>query len=159
VALTEAALHLRPAHEADRASMARVHLTARAAAQMPTGGVTLVDLMADFALGWNADEFWVACGGAEEEQILGYVRFVHPDDHRVGWLDDLYVLPEASGSGIGTALLDLVKGHLPGGFGLWAFERNTSARGFYRARGLREVTRVAAHDSPTGESEVEFRWP
>lgn len=135
-------------------------MRARAAAPMPPAPARDV-VAARLAAGWEDDDFWVAqaCLGGRPAQVVGYVRFVRPDDHRVGWLDDLYVLPEASGAGVGTALLDVVKAHLGDGFGLWAFTSNRPARRFYAAQGLVEVEALTAEESPTGQAEVRLAWP
>lgn len=133
--------------------MAVVHRRARLVAPMPD--VTVAAASRALAAGWDDDEFWVAEQGGD---VVGYVRFVRPDGSRVGWLDDLYVLPEATGRGVGTALLDLVKASLPEGFGLWAFAANAPALSFYRVRGLREVERVEAAESPHAQSEVRLTW-
>ncbi|GGD18846.1 hypothetical protein GCM10007231_17490 [Nocardioides daphniae] len=138
--------------------MVEVHLAARAAAPMPPAGGRDV-VREGLASGWDEDELWVAEAElATGAAVVAYVRFVRPDARRVGWLDDLYVLPAAAGQGAGTALLDLVKAALPDGFGLWAFASNRPARVFYADRGLVEVEQVAAHESPTGEAEVRLEW-
>ena len=71
---------------------------------------------------------WVA---EAEGVVVGYLRLTGD------WLDDLYVVPEHAGQGVGSALLDLAKALRPGGFGLWVFETNVPARAFYAAHGLR----------------------
>ncbi|WP_319804400.1 GNAT family N-acetyltransferase [Nocardioides malaquae] len=149
----EEGLVLRPASPHDRPAMAVVQRRARVVAAMPD--VTLATAAQELAQGWDGDEFWVA---QERGEVVGYVRLVRPDAMREGWLDDLYVLPEAAGRGVGTALLDLVKGLLRDGFGLWVHASNSSARAFYRARGLDEVELVPAWESPRGESEVRVTW-
>ncbi|MFC6153271.1 GNAT family N-acetyltransferase [Nocardioides yefusunii] len=146
---------LRPAGEDDVVRMAALQVQARRAAPMP-GVVDPEVLAADLRAGLGDDEFWIA---ERDGEAVGYVRFVRPDATRVGWLDDLYVDPNASGQGVGTLLLEFVQASLPGGFGLWAFAENAPARAFYRASGLREREFVPAADSPTGEDEVRMTWP
>lgn len=51
------------------------------------------------------------------------------------WLEQLYVEPEAQGTGVGRALFAAVKEARPGGFSLRVFSRNTRARLFYEAVG------------------------
>lgn len=146
---------LRPAGPDDVAVLAEIQVRARRAAPMPDV-VDVAVLAADLASGMVGDEFWVAEFDAAP---VGYARFVLPDAERVGWLDDLYVVPEAAGRGVGTALLGVVESFLPGGFGLWAFASNVPAREFYRARGVREVEFVPAHESPTQCAEYRMAWP
>src|SRR2546423_1785013 len=59
------------------------------------------------------DEVWV---WQEDGAVVGFAAF---DETR---LDHLYVDPEHSGCGIGTALLGHVKSSRPGGFDLWTFQ-------------------------------------
>ena len=51
------------------------------------------------------------------------------------WIEQLYVLPEAQGQGVGTELLDVAK-RASERLQLWTFQRNASARRFYEARGF-----------------------
>jgi GNAT superfamily N-acetyltransferase len=70
------------------------------------------------------------CVVAEVEgRIVGFAC------ERDGWLNHLYVLEEFTGQSIGSALLESV----PAATQLWAFQRNTRAREFYRQRGWVEV--------------------
>jgi GNAT superfamily N-acetyltransferase len=57
---------------------------------------------------------------------------------RDGWVEQLYVLPEAQGRGAGTELLDVAK-HTFDRLQLWTFQRNDRARRFYEARGFELV--------------------
>lgn len=75
------------------------------------------------------------------------------------WLDMLYVLPEHAGSGIGSALLDLVKHARPQGFALWVFESNHSAREFYRRRGLVELEWTDGSGNEERQRDVRMAWP
>jgi ribosomal protein S18 acetylase RimI-like enzyme len=73
---------------------------------------------------------------ARSHELLGFCRYgVDPDDADNGHIFSLYVLPAASGRGIGGQLLaqalrDLDRRHL-GPVTLWVFERNETARRFY----------------------------
>lgn len=146
-------LHLRPAVADDLPVVAVVQRRARLAAPMPD--VTVAEVAATLAEGWEDDEHWVAEVGGE---VVGHLRLVLPDAERVGWVDDLYVLPEHAGQGVGSALLELARARLPEGFGLWAFVSNVPARAFYAGRGLREVEEVPADASPHGQAEVRLAW-
>lgn len=147
---------LRPATASQAPALAHLQVRARRSAAMPHDPRGEAELAADLAAGIGPDEVWVceASGG----EVLGYVRFVLPDAERVGWLDDLYVDPLHAGQGAGSALLGLVKGWLPSGFGLWAFSENRAARAFYARHGLDEAEHIAAADSPTGHDEIRLVW-
>jgi GNAT superfamily N-acetyltransferase len=74
------------------------------------------------------------------------------------WLDQLFVLPEYGGQGIGTGLLDLAKALRPGGFGLWVFESNLGARRFYERHGLVEVARTDGSENEEGAPDIHYAW-
>jgi putative acetyltransferase len=54
-----------------------------------------------------------------------------------GWLDHLYVDPEFQGRGLGSMLLDHVKGLEPRVVSLWVFQKNAGARRFYERHDFR----------------------
>jgi GNAT superfamily N-acetyltransferase len=74
------------------------------------------------------------------------------------WVDQLFVLPEYGGQGIGTGLLDLAKALRPGGFGLWVFESNLGARRFYERHGLVEVARTDGSENEEGAPDIHYAW-
>ena len=55
------------------------------------------------------------------------------------WLNLLFVHPDRPARGVGAALMELVKGLRPQGFGLRVYRANTRAREFYRRHGLIEL--------------------
>jgi chorismate mutase/GNAT superfamily N-acetyltransferase len=95
-------------------------------------------------------ETWVA---ERDGEVVGYV-VLDPE-----WLDSLYVRPDLTGQGIGSALLDLVKGLRPGGFALWVFETNTGARRFYARHGLWELERTDGSTNEEGAPDLRMAWP
>jgi GNAT superfamily N-acetyltransferase len=145
-------LTLRPAGAEDLAEIAEVHIEARDAAypSMPRTLHPPHEARA-WVSGWDLSTYslWVAEAGS----ILGYARF---DDV---WLDDLYVAPGAQGSGVGTALLDVVKAQRPDGFCLWVFESNTPARGFYTRHGLVELEHTDGWTNEEREPDLRMAWP
>ena len=58
-----------------------------------------------------------------------------------GFLNNLYVLPDCQGRGIGGALLSEVKAHAPEGVKLWTFEPNEGAIRFYERHGFVTIER------------------
>ncbi len=148
-------LTIRPATAADLAPIAEVFIASRAAAApaMPPSIHPPHEVHAFYgALDPLAGERepWVA----EDER--GIVAFT---ELKGDWLDDLYVLPEAQGEGIGSALLDLVKTLRPGGFSLWVFETNRPAREFYARHGLveRELTDGSGNEEKAPDIRMEWR--
>lgn len=145
-------LVLRPALGTDLPAIAELHIAARAAAypSMPHG-IHPPDEARAWVAGWELSVYdvWVA----EAEDLVGYARF---DDV---WLDDLYVAPAAQGTGIGSALLDLVKAQRPDGFCLWVFESNQPARAFYAARGLVELEHTDGSANEEKAPDLRMAWP
>ena len=146
-------LVLRPAGSGDVPAIARVFLDARAAAvpAMPPTvhphGEVLAYHHERLAAG---EELWVAEAAGE---VVGYC-------HVVGdWLDAIYVLPGRAGQGIGTAMLDLVKGLRPDGFALWVFVANEPARRFYRRHGLVELERTDGSGNEERTPDLRMAWP
>ena len=70
----------------------------------------------------------------------------------------LYVLPGYQGAGIGSALLETAKAARPGGFRLFAFQRNTPARNFYERRGFVAIAFGDGSGNEEGEPDVLYRW-
>ena len=86
-------------------------------------------------------------GGA----MTGVIAF-HDD-----WIEQLYVLPQARGQGVGTALLDIAKrtsDHLQ----LWTFQRNAQARHFYEARGFAIVEQTDGAGNEEKEPDARYLW-
>ncbi|RZI83299.1 MAG: GNAT family N-acetyltransferase, partial [Microbacterium sp.] len=149
-------LVLRPAHAADLAELAELFIATRRAAvpAMPLpveGDDEIRDWFDALTLGTapGAKEIWVA----EDEDVLG---FAVTDGN---WLDSIYVGPQHQARGIGSALLEVVKAQAPGGFALWVFASNTSARGFYHRHGLIELEHTDGSANPEGAPEVRMAWP
>lgn len=147
-------LTLRPATPRDAAEVAAVYAAARAAAvpAMPPALRTAEEDRAWFAatLTDGRHEAWLAEQG---EALVGFALLTPT------WLDALYVSPVAQRTGVGAALLDVVKSVLPGGFGLWVFESNDPARSFYRRHGLVELGCTDGSGNEEGRPDVEMVWP
>ncbi len=106
----------------------------------------------EWVVGWDltASAVWVA---EREGQVVGYVRWTPT------WLEDLYVLPAHHGRGMGAALLGVVKGACPNGFGLWVFESNEPARDFYAAHGLLALERTDGSANEELAPDIKMVWP
>jgi GNAT superfamily N-acetyltransferase/chorismate mutase len=145
-------LELRPATADDLPAVAEVLVRAREAAYpaMPHGIHPPADVRA-WVSGWDltTHDVWVASA----DTLLGYARF---DDI---WLDDLYVDPAAQSTGVGSALLDLVKAQRPAGFCLWVFESNEPARAFYRTRGLLDLEHTNGSANQEKAPDLRMGWP
>jgi len=76
---------------------------------------------------------------------------------RDGWIDQLYVLPDAQGRGVGTELLGIAKGAF-GQLQLWTFQRNAPARRFYEARGFELVEQIDGTRNEEKEQDARYVW-
>ena len=88
---------------------------------------------------------WVA---EVDGRVLGYASAGD------GFLNNLYVLPDCQGRGIGGALLAEVKRQLTGGVRLWTFEPNVGAIRFYERHGFETIERT---DGQANEEKVADR--
>lgn len=101
-----------------------------------------------------------------EADLVGFAC-VFPDEHPTygAFLDNLHVVPQRTGQGIGRRLLTAVAERLladkrRGGLYLWVIEQNVRARQFYSKAGAQEVECVAL-SMPDGSRPKEMRcyWP
>jgi len=74
-----------------------------------------------------------------------------------GWVDQLYVLAEWTGRGVGSRLVALAKARHDA-LDLWAFQSNVDAIRFYEGHGFVEVERTDGSDNEEGEPDVHLRW-
>jgi GNAT superfamily N-acetyltransferase len=91
---------------------------------------------------------WGAFDGAA---MVGMLAF------REGWIDQLYVLPDAQGRGVGTELLSVAQdaiGHIQ----LWTFQRNARARRFYEARGFVLLRETDGARNEEREPDALYLW-
>ncbi len=89
--------------------------------------------------------------GAGDPAIVGIMAL------RVGWIEQLYVLPEHQGRGFGGLLLDQAKAAFDT-LQLWTFQRNLPARRFYEARGFTAIRETDGRDNEEREPDVLYRW-
>jgi GNAT superfamily N-acetyltransferase len=94
-------------------------------------------------------EVWV---WEQESAIVGFIAL---DD---AMLDYLYVEPEVTGRGIGSALLKHAKERRPGGFTLWTFQQNEGARRFYERGGLHAIRFTDGEDNEEQKPDVLYEW-
>ena len=96
------------------------------------------------------DEVIVAQTGG---RIVGFVAMSNGD-----LLEHLYVHPELTGRGIGSALLERAKARMPGGFRLWVFQANAGARRFYERHGLRIVKLTDGAENEEKAPDALYEW-
>jgi ribosomal protein S18 acetylase RimI-like enzyme len=76
---------------------------------------------------------------------------------RKDWIDQLYVLPQAQGRGIGSSLLQRAQTSFEG-LQLWTFQRNAPARRFYQARGFRLMRETDGSENEEKEPDALYLW-
>lgn len=76
---------------------------------------------------------------------------------RAGFVDGLYLAPEARRRGIGTALIDAAKAQRPEGLMLWTFVANAAARRFYARQGFLDL-RQTDGDNEEGLPDILLAW-
>ncbi|MGY1603500.1 N-acetyltransferase family protein [Geodermatophilus sp. SYSU D00815] len=142
---------LRRGSSADAAALARVHHRAREA-----GMPWLPRLHEETeTVGWMrgvvlaGQEVWVA------ERAGAVVGFAAVDGT---WLEQLYVDPDAWGTGVGRTLLDAVRTARPQGLRLHVFARNERARRFYEAAGFSLVGTGDGSGNEEGEPDCTYAW-
>jgi GNAT superfamily N-acetyltransferase len=90
-------------------------------------------------------------GAFDAAVMTGMIAF------RDGWIDQLYVVPDAQGRGLGGALLEIAtrtSDHLQ----LWTFQRNVRARGFYEARGFKLIEQTDGARNEENEPDARYLW-
>jgi GNAT superfamily N-acetyltransferase len=91
-------------------------------------------------------------GGASGAAALaGFIAF------RDGWIDHLYVAPEAQGRGVGGALLKVAQCAWPA-LQLWTFQNNAAARRFYERRGFVLVRETDGAGNEEKEPDALYVW-
>ena len=90
-------------------------------------------------------------GAFEGGALAGIIAF------RSDWIDQLYVLPEAQGCGVGSELLQVAKRAFDC-LQLWTFQRNLSARRFYDARGFALVEETDGARNEEKEPDARYLW-
>lgn len=73
-------------------------------------------------------------------------------------LEQLYLLPDARGQGLGDRFIELAKARRPGGIALFAFQVNAPARRFYERHGFRAVEFGDGTGNEEGEPDVRYAW-
>jgi GNAT superfamily N-acetyltransferase len=122
----------------DARAAADLYLRARAAAlrsgSIPAGVHDDDDVRGYFAAHIVQDcELWLA----EEDGVLAGILVLDGD-----MIDHLYVEPERTGRGIGSALLAVAERERPEGLRLWTFQSNAGAQRFYERHGFVAVRRT-----------------
>jgi len=91
-------------------------------------------------------------GAFESDALAGIIAF------RSDWIDQLYVLPEVQGCGVGSELLQVAKQRACDCLQLWTFQRNLRARRFYEVRGFTLVEETDGAGNEEKEPDARYLW-
>ena len=97
---------------------------------------------------FKACQVW---GAEKQSKLVGIIAF------REEWIDQLYVLPDAQGRGVGSDLLEVAQRAFPV-LSLWTFQRNLKARRFYELNGFVALRKTDGSDNEEKEPDVLYRW-
>jgi GNAT superfamily N-acetyltransferase len=97
---------------------------------------------------FTACELW---GLFDRAELTGMIAF------REGWVDHLYVRPDAQARGVGTELLQVAQRAF-GDVQLWTFQCNLRARRFYETRGFVLVEETDGARNEEKEPDARYRW-
>lgn len=90
-------------------------------------------------------------GAAMGNRLVGIIAY--GDD----WIEQLYVLPDFQGMGIGSLLLGCAKEEMDE-IRLWTFQRNIGARAFYERHGFSIEEETDGADNEEKEADVRYHW-
>jgi GNAT superfamily N-acetyltransferase len=142
---------LRPARPDDGAAVAEVWLRSFDAA-LPTVRRAHPD---DEVRRWVHEQLvvradtWVAEAG---DAVVGVLALSD------GWIDQLYLEPDARGRGIGDRFVALAQQRHPTGLQLWTFQVNGPAQRFYERHGFVAVERTDGSGNEEREPDVRYAW-
>ncbi|QIE24659.1 Acetyltransferase (GNAT) family protein [Caballeronia sp. SBC2] len=140
---------LRPATSADAQIIAGMHAQSWASAYRGILPDDFLDreMPAERETHWHARSEELAAGAGEvliaiqDDRPIGFVCLVAPDENGSVLVDNLHALPEAKGSGLGTAMLSVAaqwaRDRGATSMHLFVLEPNVAAIGFYESRGWR----------------------
>jgi putative acetyltransferase len=90
-------------------------------------------------------------GYFEDGELAGFIAF------REGWIDHLYVLPTSQRRGIGSALLQVAQ-RTKRNLNLWTFQRNTTARRFYKKHAFALIKETDGSGNEENEPDALYTW-
>jgi GNAT superfamily N-acetyltransferase len=73
------------------------------------------------------------------------------------WIDQLYVDPKCTGTGLGSVLVGVAKERSPEALDLWTFQSNFGARRFYERHGFLTIASTEG-DNEEGAPDFHYRW-
>lgn len=145
---------IRPGAASDAAAMADLFVRARErASERGTIPPLLHDL--EDVTRWMSGRIATADSWLAEDPTGALVGLLLLDGDL---LDQLYIDPELTGTGIGAQLMAVAKLQRPDGLRLWTFVSNEGARRFYARHGFVEITRTDGSANEEGAPDILYGW-
>ena len=88
--------------------------------------------------------------------VVGFVAMARGNE--CSWIEQLYLHPTHTRRGIGTALLDHVKGELPPPIRLYTFQCNDAARQFYEHHGFKALAYSEGSANDENCPDILYEW-
>ena len=107
---------------------------------------------------WLADELlpktevWVAVDPVDGGRVIGFLAL------SISMVEQLYVVPEWIGRGVGDRLIALAKGRRPEGLDLYCFQVNGFARRFYERRGFVPIAFGDGSNNEERQPDIRYAW-
>jgi len=134
---------------ADMATAALVHRVSFDAALPSLRGLHTQAEDKSYFLGLHGScDCW---GGFENQSLVGILIL------RGDWVEQLYVLPDLQGKGVGGRLLDIAMEGREA-LSLWTFVQNESAQAFYEQRGFNKIRETDGLENEEGAPALLYQW-
>jgi putative acetyltransferase len=96
---------------------------------------------------FSETEMW----GAFDDHLVGFIAFANE------WIEQLYILPEWQGRGIGKALVKIAKAKFPS-LRLWTFQQNEPAKQFYERNGFVPIETTDGLGNEAKAPDILYQW-
>ncbi|MDC7744811.1 MULTISPECIES: GNAT family N-acetyltransferase [Rhizobium] len=147
-----------PPTEAEIVALSSDHMQAAAAIRRVALWQRL-PWLPDLHTPWEDEQYWrmhllpncTILGAAMGNRLIGVIAYGD------NWIEQLYILPDFQGMGIGSRLLGCAKEEMDE-IRLWTFQRNIGARAFYERHGFAATEETDGVDNEEREPDVLYHW-
>ena len=91
-----------------------------------------------------------------DEKVVGFMALL--THNGMNWIDQLYMLPEAVGKGIGAQFVAMAKEKLEAPIRLYTFQENVGARRFYERHGFKPIEFGDGSGNEENCPDVLYEW-
>jgi ribosomal protein S18 acetylase RimI-like enzyme len=146
---------IRLAEPADAPAVAELYLASRRQF-LPYAPIPHSD---DDVRRWVAGTLFARCEvyvAVENDAIVGMMALARHE--HAGWIDQLYLHPQAVGRSIGSLLVTLAKARLGAPIRLYTFQANAGARRFYERHGFEAIEFGDGAQNEERVPDVLYEW-